>query len=70
MRISTDPGDVFEEALSRPEVERKVSELGWLNILVDSAAYQLARDRRLKTQLRTIHSRTTAAPVIQALPTT
>jgi hypothetical protein len=64
------PGGALEEALNRPGVERMVSELGWLNILVDSTAYRLARDRPSKTQLRIIYSRTTASPVIQALLTT
>ena len=38
------PGDISEEAHCRSLVERAVSELGTLDILVNNAAYQMTRD--------------------------
>jgi NAD(P)-dependent dehydrogenase (short-subunit alcohol dehydrogenase family) len=38
------PGDISEEAHCRSLVERAVSELGRLDILVNNAAYQMSRD--------------------------
>src|SRR3954452_22359249 len=38
------PGDVSDEAYCRDIVERTVSELGGIDILVNSAAYQMSRE--------------------------